>query len=98
MQITRRGAMLSVGAAAVTGLTVAPLAIKAAGVQAALAGEEAQAIAVFRQLNPVRQNISTTMMQTILKVQRANERNGFTTEDDAERALDLERQVAGMRP
>ena len=38
------------------------------------------------------------MMQTILKVQRANERNGFTTEDDAERALDLERQVAGMRP
>ncbi len=90
--------MLGASAAAVTGLTVAPLAMKSAGVKAALAGEEAQAIAVFRQLNPVRQNISITMMQTILKVQRANERNGFTTEDDAERALDLERQVAGMRP
>ena len=98
MTISRRRVLTGAGAAAVTGLTAAPLAIKAAGVKAALAGEEAQAIAVFRQLNPVRQNISITMMQTILKVQRANERNGFTTEDDAERALDLERQVAGMRP
>ena len=98
MQITRRNALLGATAAAVTGLTVAPLGMKSASAKAALAGEEAQAIAVFRQLNPVRQNISITMMQTILKVQRANERNGFTTEDDAERALDLERQVAGMRP
>ncbi len=36
---TRRGAMLGASAAAVTGLTVAPLAIKAAGVKAALGGD-----------------------------------------------------------
>ncbi len=39
MQITRRNALLGASAAAVTGLTVAPLAIKAAGVMAALSGE-----------------------------------------------------------
>ncbi len=40
MQITRRNALLgATAAAAVTGLTVAPLAIKAAGVKAALAGD-----------------------------------------------------------
>ncbi len=40
MNITRRYALLgATAAAAVTGLTVAPLAIKAAGVKAALAGE-----------------------------------------------------------
>ncbi len=37
MQITRRRAMLGASAAAVTGLTVAPLAIKSAGVKEALA-------------------------------------------------------------
>ena len=39
MQITRRRAMVGAGAVAVTGLTVAPLAMKTAGVQAALAGD-----------------------------------------------------------
>ncbi len=40
MQITRRNALLgATAAAAVTGLTVAPLAMKAAGVKAALAGD-----------------------------------------------------------
>ena len=40
MNITRRDALLgATAAAAVTGLTVAPLAIKAAGIKAALAGE-----------------------------------------------------------
>ncbi len=40
MQISRRGALLgATAAAAVTGLTVAPLAMKAAGVKAALAGD-----------------------------------------------------------
>ncbi len=39
MQISRRGAMLGASAAAVAGLTVAPVAMKAAGVQAALAGD-----------------------------------------------------------
>ena len=37
MQISRRDALVGAGAAAVTGLTVAPLAIKAAEVKAALA-------------------------------------------------------------
>ena len=39
MQITRRNALVGASAAAVTGLTVAPLAMKAAHVKAALAGE-----------------------------------------------------------
>ncbi len=40
MQISRRGALLgATAAAAVTGLTVAPLAMKAANVRAALAGD-----------------------------------------------------------
>ena len=40
MQISRRGALLgATAAAAVTGLTVAPLVMKAAGVKAALAGD-----------------------------------------------------------
>ena len=38
MQITRRNAMLGASAAAVTGLTVAPIGMKASGVKAALAG------------------------------------------------------------
>ncbi len=40
MQISRRGALLGASAAAVTGLTVAPLARKAAGVKAALASAD----------------------------------------------------------
>ena len=44
MQISRRGALLGASAAAVTGLTVAPLAIKAAGVKAALAGDPVLAL------------------------------------------------------
>ncbi len=39
MQITRRNALLGASAAAVTGLTVAPLAMKSAAVKAVLAGE-----------------------------------------------------------
>ena len=39
MQITRRNALVSAGAAVVTGVATAPLAIKAAGVKAALAVE-----------------------------------------------------------
>ena len=38
MQITRRNALVSAGAAIATGAVTAPLAIKAAGVKAALAG------------------------------------------------------------
>ena len=51
---------------------------------------------LFGQLNPVRQEISLDMTRMCLEVQRANERAGFTTEDDARAARDLERQMAGM--
>ncbi len=45
MNITRRDALLgATAAAAVTGLTMAPLAIKAAGVKAALAGDPVLAL------------------------------------------------------
>ncbi len=98
MQISRRDALLGATAAAiVTGAITAPLAMKSARVKAALTND-AQALAVFRQLNSVRRDLTLRTMRLILKVQRTNERNGFTTEDDAERALDLEREVAGMQP
>ncbi len=52
MNITRRDALLgAIAAAAVTGLTVAPLAIKSAGVKAALAGDPV--IGLARQLSAV---------------------------------------------
>ncbi len=52
MSISRRGAMLGASAAAVTGLTVAPLAMKAAGVKAALAGSiDEPLIAMEREWN-----------------------------------------------
>ena len=50
MQITRRSALATGAAAIVTGATVAPLAIKATGVKAALAGEEAEVLALFQQM------------------------------------------------
>ena len=50
MSITRRNALLgATAAAAVTGLTVAPLAMKAAGVKVALAGDPV--IGLVQQLN-----------------------------------------------
>ena len=56
MQITRRNALLGATAAAVvTGLTVAPLAMKAAGVKAALAGPtDEPLIAMEREWNAQR--------------------------------------------
>ncbi len=51
MQISRRDALLGATAAAITTAAIAaPLAHKAAGVRSALAGEEAQVLALFRQL------------------------------------------------
>ncbi len=50
MQITRRGALLgATAAAAVTGLTVAPLAIKSAAVKAALAGQTVEPLLALEQ-------------------------------------------------
>ncbi len=98
MQITRRDALMGAGAAAVTGLTVAPLAIKAVDGKLPLDDAKArEAMELFGQLNSSRQEISLDAMRMFLEVQRANERAGFTTEDDARAARDLERQMAGMR-
>ena len=49
MQITRRSALATGAAAITTAAITAPLAIKAAGVKAALAGEEAEGLARFQQ-------------------------------------------------
>ena len=50
MQISRRDALATGAAVAVTGLTVAPLAMKAAGVKAALAGSDPQIEALMGRL------------------------------------------------
>ena len=81
MQISRRDALQGgIAAAVVTGAITGPLALKAAGVKAALAGEEVQALALFRQLNSYRQELSLMAMRTFLKVQRHNESIGWTEE------------------
>ena len=81
MSISRRSALLGATAAAVvTGAITAPLAIKAAGVKAALAGEEEQILALFRQLNPARKEVSLMAVRAFLDTQRANEANGWTEE------------------
>ena len=46
----------------------------------ALAGEEAQALALFRQLNPHRQEISLMTMRAFLDTQRHNESMGWAEE------------------
>ena len=80
MQISRRGALLGAGAAAVV-----------AGVPGAVDATSRAVLAVFRQLNPVRQDIILGTMRLILETQRSNESRGFTIEDDARAARDLER-------
>ncbi len=85
MQISRRGALLGASAAAVV-----------AGVPGAVDATSREVLAVFRQLNPVRQDIILGTMRLILETQRSNESRGFTTEDDARAGRDLERQIGGM--
>ena len=65
MQISRRDALMGATAAAVvTGATVVPLAIKAAGVKAALAdAEEEQMLAVLRLLPDKRRALLHTLMR-----------------------------------
>ena len=57
-----------------------------------------EAMELFGQLNPHRQEILLNTMRLVLEVQRSNESQGFTTEDDARAGRDLERQIGGMRP
>jgi len=75
MSISRRDALT--GATVAVAVATVPIAVAA---QAALAGGEARVLAMFRQLNPARQEISLMTLQTFLDVQRANESNGWAEE------------------
>ncbi len=74
MQISRRDALLGASAA----VAVAAWA-RAAAAQAS-DPKVAQALALFRQLNPARQEVSLMAMRAFLDTQRANEANGWTEE------------------
>ncbi len=95
MAITRRGALIGAGAAAVV-----------AGVPGAVQGGKSPlddaktraALELFGQLNPERQGISLDAMRMFLEVQRHNESLGFMTEDAARAARNFEHLIAGMRP
>ncbi len=66
MRITRRNALLATGAAAITTAAIAtPLALKAAGAKAALAGEEAQVLALFRRLGDHERAVCHTWLITV---------------------------------
>jgi hypothetical protein len=93
--LTRRAALLSaVAAVAVAGV---PGAVRA-GKSPLDDAKIREALELFGQLNSARQEISLDAMRIFLEVQRSNESRGFTTEDDARAARDLERQIGGMRP
>ncbi len=93
--LTRRAALLSAGAAvAVAGVP----GVVRAGKLPLVDAKTREALELFGQLNPDRQGILLDTMRLVLEVQRSNESRGFTTEDDARAARDLERQIGGMRP
>ncbi len=94
MQISRRGALLGASAAAMAVAGV-PGAVRA-GKSPLDDAKTREALELFGQLNSERQGISLDAMRVFLEVQRSNESRGFTTEDDARAARDLERQMAGM--
>ncbi len=75
MQISRRDALL--GATAAVAVAGVPTAVAA---QAALAGEEAQILALFRQLNPARKEVSLMAVRAFLDTQRHNESIGWAEE------------------
>ena len=92
MQITRRDALVGASAAAmVAGVPGAASAGKLPLDDA----KTREALELFRQLNPHRQEILLNTMRLVLEVQRSNESRGFTTEDDARAGRDLERQIGG---
>ncbi len=92
--ITRRTVLAGAGAAVVAGV---PQAVRA-GKSPLDDAKTREALELFGQLNSARQEISLDAMRLFLEVQRSNESRGFTTEDDARAARDLERQIGGMRP
>ena len=81
MQISRRRVLTGAGAAAVAVAGV-PVAVRA-GKSPLDDAKAREALELFGQLNPVRQEISLDAMRLFLEVQRRNESRGFTTADDA---------------
>ena len=96
MTISRRGVLTGAGAAAVTVAGV-PGAARAGKLPLDDA-KTREALELFGQLNSARQAISLDAMRLFLEVQRSNESRGFTTEDDARAAPDLERLAREARP
>ncbi len=92
--ISRRAALTSAGAAVVAGL---PGAVRA-GKSPLDDAKTREALGLFGQLNSERQEISLVAMRAFLEVQRSNESRGFTTEDDARAARDIERRTGEARP
>jgi hypothetical protein len=82
MSISRRTALATGAAAITTAAITAPVAISglSGAAKAALAGEEAQVLVVYGQLNSVRQELSLNMMRILLKAQHHNERQGWAEE------------------
>ena len=93
MQITRRDALMGAGAAAL--VAGVPGAVRADKLP--LDDAEIRALAMFRQLNPVRREILLNMTRMALKAQRHNENQGFTAADDARSIADVERQFGEVR-
>ncbi len=74
MQISRRDALM--GATAAVAVAGVPTAVEAKPA----AGEEEQILALFRQHNPARKEVSLMAVRAFLDTQRANEANGWTEE------------------
>ncbi len=92
MQISRRGALIGATAAAV----VAGVPGRGrAGKSPLDDAKTREAMELFGQLNPERQEISLDAMRIFLEVQRSHESRGFMTEDDARAGR---RSLGGLRP
>ena len=92
MSISRRDALIGATAAVVAGV---PGAVRAG--KSLDDAKAREAVELFGQLNSERQEILLDSMRLVLEVQRANESRGFTTEDDARAALDIQLRLAGVR-
>ncbi len=86
MKLTRRGALIGAGAAAVAAL---PTAVDAAA---------REAVQLFGQLNPRRQKVSLMAMRMFLEVQCHNESKGFVTEEAARAAIEASYKTRRMQP
>ncbi len=92
MQISQRNALL--GASAAVAVVGVPGAVRA-GKSPLDDAKAREALELFGQLNPERQEVSLGAMRIFLEVQRSHESRGFMTEDDARAGR---RSLGGVRP